>query len=214
MAGLTGAGLSSFLLAECDRCSMDAAKGRVAEFRALLRYLFLRGLTPTPLAATTQSVADWHHTSLPPTASADGVQALLDSCDRGTPGGYVTSRSSPWSPGFGLRSIEVASEVGGHQLAGRCGHHPQQGPPSRRDDAATEVGQAVAGYLVGARLATDPAPRRLFLTCRARRARADLFGDVVERACRRVGMPLVGPHLSSAVNSHAPARQMLTRGCC
>lgn len=25
-------------------------------------------------------------------------------------------------------------------------------------------------------------------------------------------MPLVGPHLSSTVNSHAPARQMLTRG--
>jgi site-specific recombinase XerD len=48
------------------------------------------------------------------------------------------------------------------------------------------------------------------LTGRAPRVpiRADLVGDVVERACRRVGMPTVGPHRLR----HGLARQMLTRG--
>jgi hypothetical protein len=40
---LTGAEVSAFLLAECTRCSVGAAKGRVAELRALLRYLLELG---------------------------------------------------------------------------------------------------------------------------------------------------------------------------
>lgn len=61
-----------------------------------------------------------------------------------------------------------------------------------------------------ARPLSDPAQRRLFLTCRAPRApiRADLVGDVVERACRRAGIDIVGPHRLR----HALARQMLAHG--
>jgi hypothetical protein len=41
--GLTGAEVTAFLLSESQRCSVGAAKGRVAELRSLLRYLFLGG---------------------------------------------------------------------------------------------------------------------------------------------------------------------------
>jgi site-specific recombinase XerD len=52
--------------------------------------------------------------------------------------------------------------------------------------------------------------RPLFLTCRAPRGpiRADLVGDVVERACRRVGLPRVGAHRLR----HALAAELLRRG--
>lgn len=48
-ADLTGADVNAFLLRECDRVSAGSAKGRVAELRAVLRFLYLRGLTPLRL---------------------------------------------------------------------------------------------------------------------------------------------------------------------
>lgn len=60
VAGLTGTEVNAFLLAECARCSVGAAKGRVAELRALLRYMYLRGMTAIALAAAVPPVAGWH----------------------------------------------------------------------------------------------------------------------------------------------------------
>ena len=40
-AGLTGMDVNAFLLRECGRVSAGSAKGRVAELRALLRFLYL-----------------------------------------------------------------------------------------------------------------------------------------------------------------------------
>ena len=64
-AGLAGAEVNAFLLAECRRCSVGAAKGRVAEMRSLLRYGYLHRLIEVPLAESIPSVAGWHHTSVP-----------------------------------------------------------------------------------------------------------------------------------------------------
>ena len=44
-AALTGAEVNAFLLVECARVSAGSAKGRVAELRSLLRFLFLRHIT-------------------------------------------------------------------------------------------------------------------------------------------------------------------------
>jgi hypothetical protein len=44
---LTGADVTGFLLRECTRLSVGSAKGRVAELRSLLRFLYLEGVTPT-----------------------------------------------------------------------------------------------------------------------------------------------------------------------
>ena len=57
-AGLTGADVNAFLLGECGGVSAGSAKGRVAELRAVLRFLYLQGLTPLRLGtAMPRSVA-------------------------------------------------------------------------------------------------------------------------------------------------------------
>ena len=81
----------------------------------------------------------------------------------------------------------------------------------RREDRLplpADVGEALVAYLSGARPGTRS--RHLFLTCKAPLGpiRADLVGDVVERACLRAGLPRVGPHRLR----HALAADMLRHG--
>ena len=85
---LAGPDVMAFLLRDCGRVSVGAAKGRVAELRALLRFLFAQGLTPRALAASVPPVAGWRSTALPAGPSEGEVQVLLDGCDgrRGHPG--------------------------------------------------------------------------------------------------------------------------------
>ncbi len=49
VAGLTGADVNAFLLRECARVSAGSVKGRVAELRALFRFLYIEGLIPLQL---------------------------------------------------------------------------------------------------------------------------------------------------------------------
>lgn len=49
-AALSGADVNAFLLRECARVSSGSAKGRVAELRSILRFLYLQGVTPLRLA--------------------------------------------------------------------------------------------------------------------------------------------------------------------
>jgi site-specific recombinase XerD len=70
-----------------------------------------------------------------------------------------------------------------------------------------DVGDALAAYLS---LRGRHSSRRVFLTSRAptRPIRADLVGDVVQRACRRAGIAHVGAHRLR----HALASEMLREG--
>jgi len=82
---------------------------------------------------------------------------------------------------------------------------------ARRQDRLplpAEVGEALVAYLSRGRNPADAV--HLFLTCRAPRGpiRADLVGDVVERACLRAGLPRVGPHRLR----HALAGELLRQG--
>ncbi|MCA1698295.1 MAG: hypothetical protein LC790_05060 [Actinobacteria bacterium] len=65
VAGLTGADVSAFLLAECARVSVGSAKGRTAELRSLLRSLYLRRFMDIALADSVPSVAGWRDTGGP-----------------------------------------------------------------------------------------------------------------------------------------------------
>jgi hypothetical protein len=62
---LTAAEVVGFLLRESDRVSVGAVKGRVAELRSLLRFLHLKGFTPTALASAVPPAAGWHDTGIP-----------------------------------------------------------------------------------------------------------------------------------------------------
>src|SRR6266852_6177692 len=196
-AGLTGADVNAFLLRECGRISAGSAKGRVAELRAILRFLYLQGLTP------------WRLATLPPTMTAADVQLLLDNCDCSSDVGVRDFAIMMLVARLGLRSIEVA-RLELRDVDWRAGELVVRGKARRQDrlPLPAEVGEALVAYLAWGR--TPAGARRLFLTCRAPRGpiRADLVGDVVERACLRAGLPCAGPHRLR----HALAAELLRRG--
>ena len=76
---LNGADINAFLLREFARVSAGSAKGRVAELRSVLRFLYLQGLTGLSLGASVPAVGGWRFATLPPPGtSAENVQLLLD----------------------------------------------------------------------------------------------------------------------------------------
>lgn len=209
VGGLSGVEVSAFLLTESGRCSVGAAKGCVAELRSLLRYLFVSGRMPIALAAAVPPVAGWHNTGIPPTLSAQTVQALVDSCDRSMASGTRDFAIMLLLARLALRSIEIA-RLRLDDVHWRAGEITIRGKARRVDrlPLPAEVGQALAAYLRTARPASEL--RQLFLTCRAPRRgiTADAVGDVVQSACARAGVPVVGPHRLR----HAVATGMVAHG--
>jgi site-specific recombinase XerD len=209
LAGLSGADVNAFLLRECGRISAGSAKGRVAELRAVLRFLYLHDLTPLRLGTAVPPVGGWRLAALPPTMAAADVQLLLDRCDRSTGVGVRDFAIMMLLARLGLRSVEVA-RLELRDVDWRAGELVVRGKARRQDrlPLPADVGEALAGYLARGRVPAGT--RRLFLTCTAPRGpiRADLVGDVVERACRRAGRPRVGPHRLR----HALAAELLRRG--
>lgn len=199
----------AFLLRETERVSVGAAKGRVAELRALLRFLFVRELTPRALASAVPPVAGWHDTGLPVGLAADDVQRLLDSCDRGHSVGVRDFAILLLVARLGLRSIEVARLQLG-DIDWRAGEMTVRGKGGHQDRLPLpyDVGEALTVYLREAR--PSASVRHVFLMSKAPRRpiRADLVGDVTRRACRRAGLPVVAAHRLR----HALATEMLHRG--
>jgi site-specific recombinase XerD len=208
-AGLAGADVSAFLLRECGRVSAGSAKGRVAELRAVLRFLYLRGLTPLRLETAVPPVGGWRLAGLPPRMTAADVQLLLGSCDCSTGVGVRDFAIMTLAARLGLRSVEVA-RLELRDVDWRAGELVVRGKARRQDrlPLPAEVGEALVAYLARGRVPAGS--RRLFLTCRAPRGpiRAGLVGDVVERACLRAGLPRVGPHRLR----HALAAELLRQG--
>jgi site-specific recombinase XerD len=209
LAVLTAADVVAFLLQESGRLSVGATKGRVAELRSLLRFLYLRGVTPTALAAAIPPVAGWHDTGIPVGLAAAEVQRLLDSCDRSDPGGLRNLAMLLLVARLGLRCAEVA-RLQLDDIDWRAGEVVVRGKARRRErlPLPCDVGDALVAYLRQARPRT--AIREVFLTCTApfRAIRPDLVSDVTRRACDRAGLPRVGAHRLR----HALATELLRRG--
>jgi site-specific recombinase XerD len=208
-AALTGVDVNAFLLRECARVSAGSAKGRVAELRSVLRFLYLEDLTSRQLSTAVPPVGGWRLAALPPVMTALDVQSLLDACDTGTEVGVRDFAMLTLVARLGLRSIEVA-RLELRDVDWRSGELVVRGKGRREDrlPLLAEVGEALVAYLsVGRRPAGAD---HVFLTCRAPRGpiRADLVGDVVERACHRAGRPRVGPHRLR----HALAGELLRKG--
>jgi site-specific recombinase XerD len=209
-AMLTGADVNAFLLRECARVSAGSAKGRVAELRSLLRFLYLQQITPRRLGTAVPPVGGWRLAALPPPAmSAADVQRVLDGVDRRTEVGVRDFAIIMLIARLGLRSIEIARLQLG-DVDWRAGELVIRGKGRRQDrlPLPAEVGEAMVAYLSLGRNPLDA--RQLFLTCRAPRGpiRADLVGDVVERTCLRAGLPHIGPHRLR----HALAGELLRQG--
>jgi len=140
--------------------------------------------------------------------SAAAVQLLLDGCDRRCDVGVRDFAIMILLARLGLRSVEVV-RLERADVDWRAGELVVRGKGRRRDrlPLPVEVGEALVAYL-SRRPSSEAA--EVFVTCRAPRGpiRADLVGDVVERACRRVGLPRVGPHRLR----HALAADLLRQG--
>ena len=206
---LVGVDVIAFLVRETARCSVGAAKGRVAELRALLKFLYLKGYTSRNLATAVPGVAGWHDTTVPAGLAAADVERLLDRCDRDTSVGVRDFAILMLVARLGLRSIEVARlELG--DIDWRAGEIVVRGKARRHDrlPLPRDVGDALATYLSDARPATTV--RQVFMAVKAprRSIRADLVSDVTRRACERAGLPRVGAHRLR----HALATEMLRQG--
>lgn len=208
VSDLTGVDVSAFLLREFARVSAGSAKGRVAELRSLLRFLYLRQLLPLRLGAAVPPVGGWRFATIPVIVSAADVTAVLDSCDTTTLQGLRNRAIMLLVARLGLRSIEVA-RLELDDIDWRRGELTVRGKARRQDrlPLPREVGEALHAYLVER---GEQAGRRVFFTCRAPRQpiRPDLVNDVVERACLAAGIARFGPHRMR----HALAGELLRKG--
>jgi site-specific recombinase XerD len=205
---LGGEDVTAFLLRECERLSVDSAKGKVGELRSLLRFLFVRGLTGLALGDAVPPVASWRGTRIPPAMSAADVERLIASCDRSTLDGARDAAIVLLPARLGLRSIEVA-RLELSDLDWRAGELVVRGKGGREDrlPLLDDVGTALAEYL---KVRGQREFRHVFLTLRAptRPIRPDLVGDVVRRACEHAGIARFTPHRLR----HALASEMLAHG--
>lgn len=206
---LTTAQVSGFVLEECRRRSVGSAKNLVAALRSLLGFLYVEGLTATPLAGAVPSVAPWQGARLPRALEKGTAARLGASCDRRTNTGRRDFAILVVLARLGLRAGEVAAlEL--DDIDWRAGEIMIRGKGNRHEGLPlpVDVGQALAGYLRRGRPRVNS--RRLFL--RAKAPIAGLTGDgvtkVVHSACRRAGLPPVGAHRLR----HTAATEMLHRG--
>jgi site-specific recombinase XerD len=206
---LTARDVVGFLVVECGRVSAGSAKGRVAELRALLRYLFLHGFTPRSLAVAIPPVAGWHGTTIPKTITAARIEELIASCDTASAAGRRDRAVMLLVARLGLRSVEVVNlEL--DDIDWRSGEIVVRGKARREDRMPLpfEVGEAISAYLVSGRPAS--ASRRVFLTAKApiEPMPPARVNDICRRACVRVGIGRVGAHRLR----HTLASELLRRG--
>lgn len=212
-AGVEGLGqeaVTAFLLAEAARgLSAKSLQGRVAELRSLLRFLYLQAMISTPLGQGVPPVPGWKDTGVPRRMATTEVQALLDSCDRATESGKRDFAILLVLARMGLRAAEVAGIVL-DDLDWRAGELVVHGKAGRSDrmPLPTEVGDAVATYLLQGRPTVEC--RTVFLTLVAppRAMGHTTVSQMVWRQCRIAGLEPVRAHRLR----HALATELLSKG--
>ena len=195
LARLDAAAVITFLLGQAKTANAVAAKQQVPSLRSLLRYLHSCGVISEPLAAAVPRVAAWRLSTLPKVLPAAQVEALLGAHDLATPVGLRDHAVLVTLARLGLRSVEIAAlrltDIDWH-----AGEITVRGKGSciERLPLPDEVGEALAGYLTGARPACTCST--LFVTARApyQPLTAYVVGWITARACQLAGLPRLGPH--------------------
>jgi integrase len=206
---LDGAAVSEFVLRESGRSSVGSAKCMVTRLRALLRFLHVEGELEHALAGAVPSVASWRLASLVKALDARSVARLLLSCDRRTRVGRRDFAILTLLSRLGLRAGEVAALRLG-DVDWRAGELLVRGKGSRQErlPLPVEVGETLAGWLSRGRAGCES----VFLFTRLRAPHGGLsagaVSQVVRRACRRAGLPMVGAHRLR----HTAATEMLRAG--
>ena len=201
--------VTGFVLRECRDRSVQYTKHLVAALRSLLRFLYLEGKTPIPLATAVPAIAGWRDTSLPRALEPEHVMRLLRSCDRRTAVGRRDYAILILLARLGLRRGEVAAL----QLSDIDWRHGEiairgKGRQLDRLPLPVDVGEALIAYLRLSR-------RRIACPSVFLRVQAPLgalssqgIGDLLHKACRRAQLPRIGAHRLR----HTAATHMLRGG--
>ncbi len=200
--------VTAFVVAERHRRSTASAQVSVTALRSLLRFLFLEGYIAQRLRDAVPAV------SVPkgflPRGLADKVvEALLASCDTSTNAGKRDLAILTVLSRLGLR----AGEVAGLQLDDLDWAHGElvvrgKGRRTERLPMPVDVGGALAAYLSSGRPKVEP--RAVFLRVHApvTAMTSSNVAQIVRGACKRAGVPEVGPHRLR----HSAATAMLQAG--
>lgn len=210
LGGLSAGDVMAFVVARCPGQSKGAAKMTATSLRSLLRFLHLRGLIAGPLADAVPSTASWRLSGLPRALEPEQLQALLGSCDRGSPGGCRDYAVLVLLARLGLRAGEVAA-FGIEDVDWRAGEVRISGK-GRRDERLplpADVGEAIVAYLQNGRPATA-LDRSLIVRVRAPHHGLTTGGitQIVVAAAARAGLGLIHSHRLR----HTAATQMLRAG--
>lgn len=208
VGSLNGSDVNRFLLVEASRVSVGSAKGRVAEMRSLLRFLFLTGRLDRDLAASVPPVAGWRDQGVPRGAKGPDVERLLAVCDPASLTGCRDLAMLTLVARLGVRSAEVA-RLELDDIDWRTGEFIVRGKARRSDrlPLPVEVGETLTAWLQR-RPAT--ASRRVFVTTKAPivEIRPSLVSESLRRVCLRAGVDVIGAHRLR----HGLATDMLGRG--
>jgi site-specific recombinase XerD len=205
---VTTAEVSRFVLAHSHGRSAGTMHNITASLRSLLRFLHVDGVLAEDLTGAVPAVAP-HTRPLPRSLDAGAVERLLGSCDRTTGTGCRDYAILLLLARLGLRAGEVAA-IELQDVDWRAGELVVRGKGDRweRVPVPVDVGEALAAYVQAGR------PRvgngRLFMRVTAPIAALsrDGINGVVTAACRRCGLPEVGPHALR----HTVAVEVLRRG--
>lgn len=209
LAALTAGDVRAYVVRECGQRHVGSAQVLVTGLRSLLRFLSVKGCTPHPLAAAVPAASGMRGGSLPRALRREVVAALVASCDSSTVVGRRDFAILTVLSRLGLRAGEVAG-LDLDDLDWHRGELAVRGKGGRRDrlPVPVDVGEALVAYLTGDR--PHASCRTLFL-----RVHAPITGmtssnvsELVRRACRRAGVPVVSAHRLR----HSAATAMLQSG--
>jgi site-specific recombinase XerD len=198
-----------FLLEHAGERSRKSSKALVTCLRSLLGFLHVSGLIARPLASGVPSVAGWRLAGLPRALSGEQVQALLNSCDRGSVAGRRDFAILTMLARLGLRRGEVAA-LKLDDIDWHAGELVITGKGNRveRLPLPADVGEAIAGYLREGRPGFSG--REVFVRLIAPRAALTAGGvtQVVMSASKRAGIGEVTAHRLR----HTAATELLRQG--
>jgi site-specific recombinase XerD len=211
LAALSAGRVVDYVVAWSSRrrdASMDMVT--LPALRSLLRFLHVTGKVPSPLAgAVPAGRGQPSRLGLPRAVAGDDLRTVLARCDRDTASGRRDFAVLLMLARLALRGGEVArlrlADVGW-----RTGEITVRGKGGRVDvlPLPTDVGEAMADYLMHGRAATASAT--LFVTVRAPFTALSVSGvtQLVAAACQRAGVERFAPHRVR----HAVACELLADG--
>lgn len=206
---LTASEVIEFVLTECRNRSIGSARYVATGLRALLRYCYLEGRTPRPLADVVHSVAGWRLAALPRAVDPADVAALLKSCDRRSTFGRRDFAVLTLLVRLGLRAGEVTGLLL-DDIDWRRGEIVVRGKGSKQErlPLPADVGEAIAGWLRRGRPRCSA--REVFTRVRAPHQALSSAGvsAIVVAACTRAGVDHVRAHRLR----HTAATEMLRAG--